>query len=209
MAGRICCCWSRSGSKSANRADGAVIFEAAGDLGREIVTRLEIRGELYALADAWTVKGSIERRVKGPIPASFLLVDDRPDFPGPCVRRKNATLIPDFCRKAHPNGPLPSLRHAHPWANMIADPLPALTGRGAGENIPAGFEPIGKAVSDFQRLVPLVLGWVYPINHGLGALNGEVAVQLDHGVVGLDGIGAINLNFVVPLCEEREGEEPE
>ena len=54
-----------------------------------------------------------------------------------------------------------------------------------------------------------MLGGVLAVHDRFGALEGEVTVQLDHGVVRLDGVGAVDLDFVVTLSEERQREQAE
>jgi hypothetical protein len=52
-----------------------------------------------------------------------------------------------------------------------------------------------------------MFGGVEPVGVGLGSLKGEVAVQFDHGVAGLDGFVGVNLNLVIVLTHQREGAE--
>ena len=47
------------------------------------------------------------------------------------------------------------------WSPTHCQPWP---GCGAGENVEAGFKPVGKAVRDLERFVPLVLGGVLAVN---------------------------------------------
>jgi hypothetical protein len=54
-------------------------------------------------------------------------------------------------------------------------------------------------VGDFDGLVQLVIGRKHTVCRRLRALEGEVAVQFDHGVAGLDGVVGIDLDFVVFL----------
>ena len=44
-----------------------------------------------------------------------------------------------------------------------------------------------------------VVGRIQAVDDGLAAVDGEIAVQLDHGVVRLHEIVAVNLDFVV-IC---------
>src|SRR5580704_3681683 len=150
--------------------------------------------------NALAVKRTVERGVDGPIPSSDLLIDNRANLPGPCVDGKLPALVADFVRETDSDGPVPFGRNAKARPNMIADPIPSLTGACRGENIKSRFEPIGPAVGDFDGFVQSVVGREEAIYHLLRAVNREIAVQFHHGVAGLDGIVAVDLNFVVILC---------
>src|ERR1051326_3479393 len=139
------------GVEAGDWAERSVILQPAGDFRGEIVTCLEVGRKLDALADAGAVERPVERRVERPIPLAALLIDDGPDLPGPGVSGKNGPLIPDFGRKAQPNRPFPLLRDAYPWADVVANPLPSLAWSGTREHVPAGLEPVIKAVRNFER----------------------------------------------------------
>jgi len=89
---------------------------------------------------------------------------------------------------------------------VIADPLPAAFRLDTGENVEAGFEPVGEAVSDFEGFVHRMMGGLDAILHGFAAIRGEIGGQLDHG--GADGhkFGAVDLNLVVVLAEGHTGD---
>jgi hypothetical protein len=44
-----------------------------------------------------------------------------------------------------------------------------------------------------------VVGRIEAVGEGFAAIDGEIAVELDHGVVRLDEVVAVDLNFVVVL----------
>jgi hypothetical protein len=54
-------------------------------------------------------------------------------------------------------------------------------------------------MSDFNGFVKLMIGGVGAVGGGFGAFEGEVAVQLDHGVARSDGFVGIDLDFVIVL----------
>src|SRR5205823_1118284 len=135
-----------------------------------------------------------------PVPASLLLVDDGPDFPGPSVRRKDRALITEFLRDAHPYRPAPALRDAEARTDVVPDPVPAVPASRAGEDVKTGLEPGSEPARDLDGLVPGMLGRQDAAFAGLPALEGEVAVQLDHRMTRLDGVVAVDLDFVVVLC---------
>src|SRR5262249_34435384 len=132
------------------------------------------------------------------------------DFQRPGISRELTSLIADLQREADANGPVPTLGDTDPGADMVADPLPAGFGLYAGEKVEAGFEPGGKAVSDFDRLVEGVLGRDYPL-FGMGcALGRDVTVQFDHGAPGRGRLRPVHLDFEVLLgCDYGRGRETE
>ncbi len=90
---------------------------------------------------------------------------------------------------------------------MISYPLITLAvGSDAGEDVEAGFEPIVPALGDFNGFVFLMVGGICAVGGGFAAHGGEVAVQFDHGVAGGDGVGAVDLDFVVSLGAAGGGE---
>jgi len=62
-------------------------------------------------------------------------------------------------------------------------------------------------VRDFDGLVPGMLSGQRAIHHSLRALESEVAVQFHHGVMRLNGVVAVDLDFVILLtaghCSEH------
>src|SRR5689334_24391188 len=89
---------------------------------------------------------------------------------------------------------------------MIADPIPSDAALRAGEDVEAGFKPLGEAVCDLDSFVQLVIVGIQAILGSLESLEGEVAVQLNHGLMRRHGLVGIDLDFVVALAEERERE---
>ena len=60
---------------------------------------------------------------------------------------------------------------------------------------------------DFDGFVELVLGRVLAVDDVLLAFEGEIAVQLHHGVAGRHGIGTVDLNFIAALAPGEAGGE--
>jgi hypothetical protein len=58
-------------------------------------------------------------------------------------------------------------------------------------------------VSDFKGFVQLVIRRQRAITGGLGALEGEIGMNLHHRVMRLDGFLRVNLDFVVSLRAGR------
>jgi hypothetical protein len=194
------------GKKIRRRADSAVVFEAAGDFLCEVVAELEVRGKRDALTDGFTVEGTVESGIEGEIPAADLLVDDRADFPGPGVGGIPAPLVADFVGQAQADGPVPFFGDAHARTDVIADPIPALAVLRGSKNVESGFKPIREAMGDFDGFVELMIRGEQAILHGLRALEGEITMQLDHGVVRIDGVVAVDLDLVIVLRAGRRGE---
>src|SRR5438552_13736069 len=71
--------------EAGDRTERAVVFEPGGNPGIEIVAELKVRRKLEPFLDAGSVERSVYGGVERPVPASLLLVDDGPDFPGPGV----------------------------------------------------------------------------------------------------------------------------
>src|SRR5580658_3044101 len=133
--------------------DRAVILQAAGNLGSEVVAEFEIRREHEALVFCKAVNGFVECWIKRPIPAAHFLVNDGTHLPSPCVGGKLAALIAYFIRQADADGPVPLFGDAEAGADMVANPLPSLSGARRGEDIESHLEPIGEAVGDFDGFV--------------------------------------------------------
>ena len=88
---------------------------------------------------------------------------------------------------------------------MVADPIPSQAILCGSENVKAGFEPIRKTVSDFDRFVQLMICGIHAVDRGLETLKSEIAVQFDHGVAGIDKVRTIYLDFVIVLRVQRSG----
>ena len=85
---------------------------------------------------------------------------------------------------------------------MVADPLDAVSVLRTGKNVEADLGPTGDSLGDLDGLVELVVGGVDAVD-GFGlAVGGVVGVQLEHGVFGGYCVGAVDLDFVVPLGGE-------
>ena len=106
---------------------------------------------------------------------------------------------------------MPLGRNAHAGADVAANVVPTLAVLRGSENVEAGFKPAIKSMGDLDGFVPLVVGGKRAVIGGFGALQGEIGVELHHGVVRLDGFVRIHLDFVVPLsvCGQRQGRAPE
>ena len=205
------------GQKVRGGAYGAVVFKAAGDFFREDIADFCVGRKNEALADRFAMEGTIESGIEIEIPVAKLLVDDGAHLPCPGIGGKLAALIADFVGEAEADGPLPFFRDGHAGTDMVTDPLNALAAALRGEDIEADLKPIGEAMSDFDGFVLGVVGGIEAIGDSLGAADSEIAVELDHGVVGLDEVVAIDLDFVVFLgaCglkvekeQSREQEKP-
>src|SRR5437763_321110 len=94
---------------------------------------------------------------------------------------------------------MPTLRRSETWADVIPDPLPAGIGLDARKDVKARLKPGGEAMRNFDRLMPGVLCWEHAILFLCSALDGSIAVQLEHSLAGCNGLGPIDLNLEVPL----------
>src|SRR5205823_1181393 len=99
----------------------------------------------------------------------------------------------------------PAFRSTDARTDVITHPLPAAATARAGENVKAGFEPGVEPSSDLDGLMQGVVSGQHSVNHSLRAVHGEVAVQLDHGVAGENGVSTIDLDLIIVLGGEREG----
>ena len=178
---------------------GAIVFQASGDFFGEVVAEFEVRGENETLAHGLAVQGFVEGGIETEIPATELLIDDGTHLPGPRVGGELAALVADFIGKAEADGPVPFFRDGDAGTNVVAHPLDALAAALGSEDIEADFEPVGETVGDFDGFVLGVVSGIKAVDDGFAAVDGEIAVQLHHGVVRLHEIVAVDLNFVVVL----------
>src|SRR5215472_2188333 len=201
------------GKKIGGRADGAVILKSAGDFLGEVVAELEIRREGDSLRNAVAVKGPVKRGIEGEIPGTFLLINDRPNFPGPGIGGEFSSLIADFIGKAQADGPIPLFGNVHAGADVVADPLDALPAFFRSEDVETSLEPVVEAMRDFDGFMQLMIGRKQPVLRGIGALESEIAMELDHSVMRFDQLVGVDLNFVVILrargSTERGGKKRE
>src|SRR5579862_6813956 len=110
---------------------------------------------------------------------------------------------------------MPAIGHAHPWTDMIANPLHTLAAARAGEDVEADFRPAIDALGDLRGLMEGVIGWIHPVfrvhrsRERPGSVYGEIAVQLEHGCLRRDGVRTVNLDFVIILASRQlhSGEE--
>lgn len=181
-------------------ADGAVVFEAAGDFFGEVVADFDVGGKDEALIFGEAVEGLVKGGVEREIPAIDLLVDDGAHLPGPGVDGVFAALIADFVGEAEADRPFPFGRDADARADVIADPVEALTVLRRSKNVETGFKPVGEAVGDFDGFVELVVGGESAVGGGFGTLKSEIGMEFDHGVAGFDSVVGIDLDFIVFLC---------
>src|SRR5208282_146103 len=112
---------------------------------------------------------------------------------------ERSALVTDFVGEAEAYGPLPFFGDGNARTDVVADPLNALAAARGSENVEADFEPVGEAVGNFDGFVFGVVGGVQAVLNGFGAVDGEIAVEFDHGVVRVDEFGSVDLDFVVVL----------
>src|SRR5215470_11080376 len=187
------------GKKIGSRADGAVILKSAGDFLGEVVAELEIRREGDSLRNAVAVKGAVKRGIKGEIPPAGRLIDDRANLPGPGIGGKFSSLIADFIGKAQADGPIPLLGDVYAGTDVVADPLNALPAFFRSEDVETSLEPVVEAMCDFDGFMQLMIGRKQTVFGDFRALEGEIAVELDHGVMPFNQLVAVDLNFIVIL----------
>ncbi len=88
---------------------------------------------------------------------------------------------------------------------MIAYPVPSLPVARAGEDVKANFGPRGEPLRNFDSFMERVLARKHSVDRFLAALEGEVRVQLKHGVLGRDGFRTVDLDFVIALGNAGDG----
>src|SRR5579875_2167118 len=98
---------------------------------------------------------------------------------------------------------MPRGRNTYPRTNVIADPLHSAAILFARENIEAHLHPVIDALRDLQRLVLLVICRIDTLNLVTLAECGEVRMQFHHCAARWNGLGPIDLNFVIALRFER------
>src|SRR5260370_746037 len=152
------------------------------------------------------MKGAVQAGVERQVQFSNLLIHDGPDLPRPGVRRIAGAHPSELGRKAYADGPLPGRRNPHPRPDVIAYELPAISAIRTGENVESGFEPFIEAVRDLDRLMQRVIGGAHAIDHVLGPLEGEVAVQLYHRSLGRNRLRRIDLDLIIILAPQRRHE---
>ena len=114
-------------------------------------------------------------------------------------------LVADLVGDAHAHRPVPAIRRTNPRTDVVAHPLPASVTTRAGEDVKASLKPGVEPSSDLDGLMQGVVSGQHSVNHSLRAVHGEVAVQLDHGVAGENGVSTIDLDLIIVLGGEREG----
>src|SRR5215469_10020844 len=100
---------------------------------------------------------------------------------------------------------MPALGCSYTRANVVADPLPTAIRLNAAENVKAHFRPVVDALRDLKGLVHSVVRRKHSVLHRFAAFDGKVRMQLDHGRTWCNGIGAVNLDFVIILAASEPG----
>src|SRR4029077_8701030 len=156
----------------------------------------EVRRKNYALLHTLAVEGAVERWIERKIPSADLLVGDHANLPRPGINGKFAGLVADFLREAETNRPIPFFGNAHAGPDVIANPLDAEAAPFVGKDVEANLKPVVEPMGDFDGFVKGVIGREQAIFHSFWTIDREVAVELDHGVVRLDGFVGIDLNLI-------------
>ena len=192
-----------SGQEIRSWSDGTVILDASGDFLRKVVADFCVGRKNETLTHRLAVKGTIEGGVEIKIPAAELPIDDGTHLPRPGVGGELPALVADFIGKAEAHRPLPLLGDGDTGTNVVTDPLNTLAAALGSKDVKAYFEPVGETVGDLDGFVLGVVSGIDAVDDGLSAIDGEITMELDHGVVGINQIGAVDLNFVVVLRASR------
>jgi hypothetical protein len=104
---------------------------------------------------------------------------------------------------------MPLLGDGHARAYVISHSLAAMPVVGGSEDVKAALEPVVEAVGDLDCLVLSVIHGVNAIDDRLRSVNREVAMELDHSVLGIDQVGPVHLNFVIVLSARESRSEDE
>jgi hypothetical protein len=88
---------------------------------------------------------------------------------------------------------------------MIADPLKSIATPFVSKNVETGFKPIGETMRNLNRFVFRMIRGQNAILNRLAAIDREIAVQFEHGVMWLDLIVAVDLDLIVVLRASRQG----
>ena len=141
--------------------------------------------------------------VDAPIKLSHCFINDRPYFQRPVVLAVLRFLIACLKGEADANGPVPVGGYHGAGAYMAAYVSGPVVGAYGIKKIAAGFKPVVEAMSYFYGFMEQVVGGQYTILHLLLSAKGIVTVQFNHCSVFGDGLGFVNLYFVIILRENR------
>src|SRR5713226_2457919 len=189
--------------KLRSRTHRSVILNPSGNFFGEVVADFHIRRKDESIAHARAVKRFVKRGIKRQVPRPDLFIDNRAHLPGPGVHRKLAPLVADLVRQTQTHRPFPFRRYAHARPNVIPHPLHAKSIALVRENVKPNLEPVRNSVGNLNRFVLRVIGRQDAVLHRLAAVDGEIAVQLHHGVPRLNGVIRVYLNFVIILSPRQ------
>src|SRR5437016_4647577 len=121
-----------------------------------------------------------KRWIQREVPPADLFIDDRTDFPIPGVFQVEPPMKTDFGGQADSHWPVPALRHADSWADMVPDPFPSPARLDAAKNVKTRLKPFGEPVRDLESFVKCMVARQHSIHDRLLPIHSVVAVQLDH-----------------------------
>src|SRR5689334_22647005 len=98
---------------------------------------------------------------------------------------------------------MPFFRDAKARANVVADPLPAMSRLDTGEQVKASLKPRRESVGKFQCLVQGMVAGHNSVDRLSGSLERVVAMQFQHVLAGRDRFRGVDLNLVIVLGEGR------
>jgi hypothetical protein len=99
---------------------------------------------------------------------------------------------------------MPLLRDADARADVVAYPVPSITGAHAGKDIKTSLKPVIPALRDFNGFMHRVVRGPDPVHEGLFTLSSKVGMEFNHRATRFNCIRAVNLDLVVVLSAQRE-----
>src|SRR6185312_8371212 len=99
---------------------------------------------------------------------------------------------------------MPLVWNAEARTYMVTHPVPAITRAGAGKDIKAGFKPVIPSLSNLNGFMHGMVRGTDAIHHIFFALSSPVSMKFHHGAVGLNRVGAIDLDLIVVLCHQMD-----
>ena len=94
---------------------------------------------------------------------------------------------------------MPFLRDGNARADVVTHPLPALALGYGSEDVKAALQPVLEAMPDLDRLMFGVIRLLNAVHNCLGAIDCEVAMELNHGVCGISQVRFVPVDFGVVL----------
>ena len=94
---------------------------------------------------------------------------------------------------------MPLLRDANARTDVVAYPVPSITGARAGKDIETSLKPVISALRDFNSFMHRVVCGSDFIHRVLFSLSSKVGMEFNHRTARFNCISVVNLDLVVVL----------